>query len=101
MFDICDEHVKRRQFNKSLDDRYYNMMKRCNNEEHKDYKSYGGRGIKVCKEWSSKKVFLKWCWANGFSEDLELDRRDNDKGYGPENCRFVTKTVNRNNRRDS
>jgi len=99
-FDVCDSHTKRRGFNKSLSDRYYNMLKRCNNEDHKDYVNYGGRGIKVCDEWlKSKKVFVAWCYENGFEEDLELDRRDNDKGYGPENCRFVTRVVNRNNRR--
>ena len=102
MFDICDVHVKRYKFNKKLDDKYYNMMKRCNDEKHKDYSNYGGRGIKVCEEWSkSKKMFVRWCHENGFEEDLEIDRIDNDKGYDPSNCRFVTRKVNRNNRRDS
>jgi len=102
MFEIPDVHTKRRKFNKKLDDKYYNMLKRCNNEDHKDYVNYGGRGIQVCDEWmKSKKVFVVWCYDNGFEEDLEIDRIDNNGNYEPGNVRFVTRTVNRNNRRDS
>jgi len=102
MFDICDEHVKRREFSKVLSDKYWNMRKRCNNEGHKDYVNYGGRGIKVCEEWmKSKKVFVKWCYENGFEEGLEIDRIDCNGSYEPTNCRFVDRKTNRNNRRDS
>ena len=102
MFDICDEHVKRHVYNKSDDDRYYNMLKRCYDEKHKDYGDYGGRGITVCEEWRENKgVFMRWCRDIKREKGMELDRRDNDKGYSPENCRFVTKKENRNNRRDS
>ena len=101
-FDECDEHVKRVPYNKKLDDKYYNMMKRCYREQNVDYEHYGGRGIEVCDEWKkSKQSFFRWCVDNGFEEGLEIDRIENDKGYSPDNCRFVTKQENRNNRSDS
>ena len=30
---------------------YHNILQRCNKENNKDYKNYGGRGIKICDEW--------------------------------------------------
>jgi hypothetical protein len=102
MFDICDEHVKRVPYDKRLDDRYYNILKRCYDKKNKDYEHYGGRGIVMCDEWKeNKQKFMRWCRDNGEEKGLEIDRIDNDKGYEPGNCRFVTKKVNRNNRRDS
>ena len=102
MWDINDKHVLRVPYKKSLDDRYYNMLKRCYDEENKDYVNYGGRGIEVCEEWKkSKQRFMRWCVDNGEKKGLEIDRIDNESGYSPENCRFVTRHVNRSNRRDS
>ena len=85
--------------------RTWNSMKqRCSNPKFKQYKDYGGRGITVCPEWASRDGFVsfaKWALENGFREDLEIDRRDNDRGYSPDNCRWVTHKVNMNNRRVS
>ena len=61
-------------------------------------KSYFEKGIIVCDEWKSYTIFKIWALSNGFKEDLQLDRIDNSKGYNPNNCRFVTPTVNVNNR---
>jgi len=83
--------------------RVWTMMKcRCNNEKSTSYHLYGGRGIRVCKEWNDSYVqFRKWALENGYDDSLELDRRDNNKGYFPENCRFVTVKANlRNTRRN-
>jgi len=78
------------------------MKNRCNNANHPYYKAYGGRGIAICEEWSKSFLcFEKWALANGYEESLELDRRDNDKGYSPTNCRFVTHKENCNNRHNS
>ena len=41
---------------------------------------------------------MKWAFENGFSPDLEIDRIDYDKGYSPENCRFVDIITQANNR---
>jgi hypothetical protein len=35
--------------------------------------------------------------ANGYQDDLTIDRIDNDKGYSPDNCRWITKKANLNN----
>ena len=100
MFDIHEEHHRKIQYEKPLWDRYYHMIDRCYNDKCDAYKNYGGRGIDVVDEWkNSKQRFFRWCLDNGYSTDLELDRIDNDKGYSPDNCRFVSRVVNRNNRR--
>ena len=78
------------------------FRKRCYCVGDSGYKNYGGRGITVCNEWqgrSSFPVFHKWAMSNGYQVGLEIDRRDNDGPYNPENCRFVTRTLNRHNQR--
>jgi hypothetical protein len=74
------------------------MKTRCNNPKRKDYPAYGGRGIKVCEEWSnSVDAFVEWSLGNGYSDELTIDRINNDKDYSPENCRWVTKKVQQRN----
>lgn len=59
---------------------------------------YRDRGILVCDEWRyDVETFVKWCLANGWHKGLHLDRKDNDKGYCPDNCHFVTPTQNARN----
>ena len=64
-------------------------------------RSYQDRGITVCDEWLVFENFLDWALSHGYSDDLEIDRIDNDKGYCPENCRGVTPKENTNNRRNT
>ena len=82
--------------------RFYNkwngMMQRCYNEKADSYIHYGGRGIKVCDEWHDVKSFIKWI-EETYVEGHTLDRIDNDKGYSPDNCRWVNKTIQSINRR--
>lgn len=84
---------------------YYGMRYRCYNEKSEAYERYGGRGITVCKRWMQKRKgfikFYEWAIEKGWKEGLELDRKNNDGRYSPENCRFVTPEVNSNNRRDN
>ena len=78
---------------------YRAMKNRCVNPKRHNYHRYGGRGIKVCKEWLDNiESFVDWSVKNGYKEGLQLDRIDNDGDYTPENCRWVTPKKNANNR---
>lgn len=78
-----------------------NMKDRCNNPDCKAYRDYGGRGIKVCEEWTDDfSAFQKWALANGYKEGLTIDRKDNDKGYSPDNCRWTDRKIQGNNKRN-
>jgi hypothetical protein len=76
------------------------MKQRCLNSKNKFYAEYGGRGITVCAEWMDDFIaFAKWSRENGFADDLQIDRIDNNSGYRPDNCRWTTPTKNLRNRR--
>lgn len=83
------------------------MKDRCYNPNFKDYKNYGGRGITVCNEWQTPhswkggRAFEKWALENGYADNLTLDRIDVNKGYSPENCRWVSMKVQQNNKRNN
>jgi hypothetical protein len=79
--------------------RWSNMMQRCYNPNSPIYEYYGGRGIRVDEEWHDPRVFIKWCESQKFKPGLQLDRIDNNSGYGPDNCRFVTRSINQQNKR--
>lgn len=77
------------------------IMSRCYNKRNKNYKDYGGRGIKVCAEWHDRTVFCAWAVEHGIEKGLQLDRIDNNGDYCPENCHYVTPKQNSNNRRNT
>lgn len=56
-------------------------------------------GVTNCAEWDTYPPFAAWAKANGYRDDLTLDRKDGAKHYYPENCRWVTYTVQNRNRR--
>lgn len=63
--------------------------------------NYIERGIRICDEWATSfEAFKAWALAAGYQDDLLLDREDNDLGYGPGNCRWVTMTVSNRNKRN-
>lgn len=76
-----------------------NMRRRCNSPTAANYVNYGGRGIRVCEQWSSFKGFLADMGER--PDGLTLDRVDNDGNYEPGNCRWVTKFTQGQNRRTS
>lgn len=78
------------------------MHQRCENPQNSSYERYGARGIKVCKEWETFEAFYRWAIETGYTSSasprVTIDRKDNDKGYSPENCRWVTDTQQARNR---
>ena len=81
---------------------YMQMKERTENENKDNYADYGGRGIKICDDWlEDYESFKTWALTNGYTDDLSIDRIDNDKGYSPDNCRWTTKTGQANNKRNN
>lgn len=56
---------------------------------------YGGRGIRICREWANEYlVFKKWALSHGYEDDLTIDRIDSSGGYSPENCQWLSNSEN-------
>ena len=75
------------------------MLARCRNKNIKAYVNYGGRGISVYKHWCKFEYFKKWALKNGYSDDLFIERKNNDGNYTPYNCKFATRSEQNSNRR--
>ena len=81
----------------------WNGMKgRCFNKNNKDYPNYGGRGISICDEWKySAEKFFEWSISHGYGKYLSIDRIDNNKGYTPENCQWISNKKQQRNKRNN
>lgn len=76
------------------------IIQRCCNPNAKNYRNYGGRGIRICNEWRENfSAFEEFCLSNGWEYGLQVDRIDNNKGYSPDNIQFVTRAENLRNKR--
>lgn len=77
-----------------------NMKRRCYTPSHKSYKDYGERGISVCDEWKdSFENFMKWALANGYTDELTIERKDTNGNYCPDNCEWILWEEQQKNRR--
>ena len=76
------------------------MKQRCHNPKHPRYDSYGGRGILVCEEWRNSFITFYNDMGERPSNKHSLDRIDNDKGYSPDNCRWITRKEQNENMRE-
>lgn len=77
------------------------MKNRCKNPSSPKWYRYGGRGIKVCEEWQRFEPFYKWAIEHGYSDELSIDRINNDGNYEPNNCRWATAKEQANNKSKS
>lgn len=81
---------------------YTRIIFRCYSDKSNRAYRYKQRGIKVCKKWKNDFMsFYNWAMSNGYRENLQIDRRDNDGDYEPDNCRWVTPKQQNNNRSDN
>lgn len=99
---IGDRSRKHGDFGTKLYGIWAGMKRRCYNPRTKYYKDYGGRGITVCDEWKNDySKFKEWALANGYQEGLSIERIDVNKGYSPDNCKFITINEQNSNKRIS
>lgn len=89
---------------------WHGMVRRCHDPKRKDYSKYGGRGIRVCEKWRGTAMAQEWnmtgflefeAWAikNGYKPGLTLDRICNNRGYQPNNVRWISKKQQAYNRK--
>lgn len=81
---------------------WIHMIRRCTYTKDISFNRYGGRGISVCDEWkNSFESFYKWAMSNGYSDNLTIERENNDGNYEPSNCKWITNKEQMRNLRNN
>ena len=92
-------NIKHGGYETNLYMRWDGIKKRCFDPNYKSFYRYGGRGIKMFDGWINDFAnFRDWALANGYKQELQIDRIDNNGNYDPSNCRWVTCKKNCNNK---
>ena len=102
MSETVESIMRARNKNNRLYRIYGNIKTRCYNKNIEKYKNYGGRGIKMCEEWFfDSNKFIEWALANGYQDNLTIDRIDVNGDYEPSNCRWIPIQKQYTNRTDN
>lgn len=87
----CSSHPRTHGMTRTrLYQTWASMHARCRSPSFHAKEHYADKGVTVCDEWRSFESFRDWAMRNGYADDLTLDRINNDLGYAPSNCRFIT-----------